>query len=408
MSFYRYIYICAIIGGWSAFAGWLLSEVLLPSSLPDGILRVILTAAMVGGGIGQGLMLITGSGSLIRLIGIGLLGGILGGAVGGLIGEGLYSYLKLPRFLGWVLMGLCIGSTDGIAELSLKKWRNGLIGGGLGGLIGGILFDPMVRLAASHTGMTGRAMAFVLLGLAIGCLIGLVQVVFREAWLTVLDGYRPGRQLILSKAEILLGRGEWTALPFLGSLGRTLENEHSRIYRDTQGCFYIEDLGTDAGVVLNQRRIEKTERLRDGDVIKLGGNIIRFNEKGESGPRDSAKQEQTTFQEVREDGPVRKPISGAPVAPPPPPPPVKTQGTGPRTEPERVQPTATRVVGTSNPPPPPPPPPPPASPMKKGEPATSPVAASPGEDAVNLCPGCKRKIPGVKGTRYCMVCDLTF
>ena len=65
--------------------------------------------------------------------------------------------------------------------------------------------------------MISRATAFVILGMCIGILIGLVKVVLKEAWLTVLDGYRPGRQLILSEAETVLGRAEYAALPVHGT-----------------------------------------------------------------------------------------------------------------------------------------------------------------------------------------------
>ena len=114
-------------------------------------------------------------------------------------------------------MGAGIGVVEGLYERSPAKLRNGLIGGGIGGLLGGILFDPIFRLmASSSSGMSSRATAFVILGMCIGILIGLVKVVFKDAWLTVLDGYRPGRELILSDAQTILGRAEYASLPFMG------------------------------------------------------------------------------------------------------------------------------------------------------------------------------------------------
>ena len=44
-----------------------------------------------------------------------------------------------------------------------------------------------------------------LLGLCIGLFLGLVQVLFKEAWLTVEAGFRPGRQLILNDEVIVMG-----------------------------------------------------------------------------------------------------------------------------------------------------------------------------------------------------------
>ena len=128
-------------------------------------------------------------------------------------------------------MGLGIGAVDGLYERSNSKIRNGLIGGGIGGLLGGLLFDPIQNLITSQSGMSSRATAFVILGICIGAMIGFTQVVLKEAWLTVLDGYRAGRQLILGQVVTYLGRGDHLPLPFLGPMNLELETEHVKITR---------------------------------------------------------------------------------------------------------------------------------------------------------------------------------
>ena len=62
----------------------------------------------------------------------GLLVGGLGGLLAGLLGEILYAGLGLPRFLGWMIMGLGIGAADGLYDRSWRKIRNGLFGGTAG------------------------------------------------------------------------------------------------------------------------------------------------------------------------------------------------------------------------------------------------------------------------------------
>jgi hypothetical protein len=171
-------------------------------------------------------------------------------------------------------MGTGIGVTEGLYERSRRKARNGLIGGTIGGLVGGLLFD-WIALARSE--MSGRATAFVILGLSVGALIGLAHVVLKEAWLTVLDGYRPGRQLILSKDTTVLGRAEHLALPFLGHADSELEPEHARITRQANGGYLIEDNRTRIGTLVNSQPIHGPVALRDGDLVKLGTNIVRFN-----------------------------------------------------------------------------------------------------------------------------------
>lgn len=421
MSFYRFIYYCTLLGGWCAFVGWLISEIMpFPEGKKNGTIHVLLVTGLVGAGIGAGVMSLSGTGKgrwYMRTL-PGLLGGFVGGALGGMIGDVLYSSAQLPRWIGWTFMGLCIGSIEGAFEQSTKKLRNGLIGGGLGGLLGGLLFDPMVRLAATGTGLTSRATAFVILGLAIGCLIGLVQVVLREAWLTVIDGYRPGRQVILSQPVTLLGRGEWVALPFMGSFGNALDMEHLRIIRQSDGSFIAEDNDTKNGSEVNRRKIDGPTPLQDGDTIKIGNNIVRFNEKAkkETEKRERRESEPVARQATRSGmAPVAAPPPPLPrtMAPPPPPVAVKFEVISPTVakSPTKVLEEPPLVLEMQRMPPPPPPPsakpqvnPPPAA-SKPDAKAPPPPPASTSEDA---CPGCKRKVPGRKGTRYCMVCDITF
>lgn len=453
MSFYRFIYYCAFLGGWCAFVGWLIPELLIPKSTKGTLLHDVLAAGLVGAGIGAGVMGLSGRGinqKIMRgLTGLG--GGLLAGAFGGLIGNLLVDKSPFVRWIGepatrcigWTIMGLCIGSVEGVYEQSKKKLRNGIIGGCLGGLLGGILFHLIIAAFNDPNGrnliFTSRAVGFVILGLAIGCLIGLVQVVLREAWLTVIDGYRPGRQVILSQPVTLLGRGEWVALPFMGSFGNALDMEHLRIIRNSDGSFSAEDNDTKNGSEVNRQRIDGRVRLEDGDTIKIGNNIIRFNEKAR---KDSGKRRRRD-EEREESEPVARQAtrSGiAPIAPPPPPPtqrgpvappplpsakpeikpPITTSApTVARSETKVPPPPVVRAEGKPPPPPPPPgpkpevkaPPPPSAKPPEQPKTAPPPKPTAPATSAGasdDLCPGCKRKVPGQKGMRYCMVCDVTF
>src|SRR5438128_313350 len=78
----------------------------------------------------------------------------------------------------------------------------GLIGGLIGGVPFGYLINPDLPLRSD------RALCLVILGLCIGLLVGLAQVVLKEAWLRVEAGFRAGRELLLSKDETTLGRAE--------------------------------------------------------------------------------------------------------------------------------------------------------------------------------------------------------
>ena len=312
MSLNRFIYYCAVMGGWAALAAWLLAELFffrgrVETALPAWQ-RDTLTAAMVGGGIGAALSVLSGIANprwtvRLRHAVPGLLGGLLGGAIGGFLGWILYSLPFVPRAIGWLIMGMGIGATEGLYERSPRKTRNGLIGGSIGGLLGGLLFDPIARSGAE---MSGRALALVIVGISIGLLIGLAHVVLKEAWLTVLDGYRPGRQVILSRDVTTLGRAEHLPLPFLGYADGELEAEHLHVVRHPDGRYLLEPSSSRAAAFLNSQPIDGPVALVDGDVIKLGTNIVRFNHR-----RRHLSPQSTAGPETQ----VKRPLA----APPPPP-----------------------------------------------------------------------------------------
>jgi hypothetical protein len=172
-------------------------------------------------------------------------------------------------------MGLTIGVADGLHNFSGLKIRNGLIGGGLGGFFGGLLFNPLTQLIGSP--MTSRACAFVLVGLFIGLFIGLVQQLFKEAWLTVVQGFRTGRQLILEQEVSTLGTSEKASLIFIAYGAKGVEPVHFLIRRSARGTFQAEDNRSRTGTWVNGEPLTQPRALRDGDLIQFGQNIVRFN-----------------------------------------------------------------------------------------------------------------------------------
>lgn len=289
MSLMRLVFYSAMIGGWAAFLGWFLCEIIFLHRTGDvGWLGILFTAGLVGGGIAGGLMLLgavangTLRGHLHRLW-PGLAGGFLAGALGGTIGNAFVVIMPAIAFLqmialsvGWCIMGLCIGLVEGIWDRSSKKLVNGLIGGSIGGFLGGLLFLPIVR--AIGTDMSGRAVSFVILGMSIGLFIGLAQVILKEAWLTVEDGFRPGRQHVLSLNTTILGTSEKAQLPFIAFGAKGVEPIHLRILRQDNGTFVLEDNTSRTGTFLNGQRINGPVVLQNEDLIQLGVNKVRFRE----------------------------------------------------------------------------------------------------------------------------------
>lgn len=285
----RMIYWSGLLGGWAAFIGWMTAEAgvgrWIDRSSWLAIAMVIAVSAAIGGGLSilSGLVTRQWHEQLRKTL-VGLAGGAAAGLVGSIIGDLLYQLLgpTWGRVFGWTMMGLAIGSWEGVYLRDRIKIRNGLIGGGLGGFIGGLLFNPMNALVGGA--MSSRAVGFVILGLCIGLLIGLVQVLLKDGWLTVVDGFRPGRQLILSQEVTTLGTSEKSNLIFIAFGAKGVEPIHAAIERTPQGGFVVCDRQSRGGTLVNGVPIDGPRALRDGDIIQIGVNKVRFNERVRSQP----------------------------------------------------------------------------------------------------------------------------
>ena len=222
---------------------------------------------------------------------VGAVGGLLGGFVGQLLLDWTSQvYFKIA---GWILAGFLVGVSLGafdflrgwVREENLRgagrKVLRGSLGGAVGGLLGG-LADWGLGQAWDHL-LPGRAdllspsaTGFVALGLCIGLMIALAQVVLREAWLYVEAGFRKGREVPLNKAEITIGRGEGCDIGLFGD--NAVERLHARILKKGNN-YYLVDAGTHSGTFLNGRPVARPELLHSGDAIKVGNCILRFGER---------------------------------------------------------------------------------------------------------------------------------
>lgn len=299
MSFRLFIYYCAACGGCGALLGWTLA--LLLSSTDDKSLAAGITGLLLGIGVALALSIIdTIGGGSARQVG-NLLGraavavaiGAAGGFLGGYLGDLLNAATDLDLFvvIGWILTGLLIGCAPAAFDFLFtlgggdaargprRKLFRGLIGGGIGGLLGALLFLFLRdNLFASKEGAfwSPSAAGFVALGVCIGLMMALAQVILREAWLRVEAGFRPGRELLLSRAETTVGRAESCDLGLFGD--PTVERLHARIVQQGDR-YYLVDAGSTAGTFVNGQRVQGSTPLRSGDEIRLGRNLLRFGER---------------------------------------------------------------------------------------------------------------------------------
>jgi hypothetical protein len=236
-------------------------------------------------------------GQVLLRVAVAVLVGCVGGLMGGTFGGFLYDKTNLSVFIvvGWTLTGLLIGASIGVFEVlsslvrqqdmsgSRRKLVNGILGGTVGGILGGVFYwllnsaweglfkgkDPLQLWSPS-------SMGFVILGVCIGLLIGLAQVIFKEAWIKVESGFRAGREKILSKEEVTIGRAESCDIGLFGD--SLVERLHARILKKGNN-YYLVDAGTPRGTFLNGRQLARPELLQSGDAIKVGNCVLRFGER---------------------------------------------------------------------------------------------------------------------------------
>jgi hypothetical protein len=297
MSFRLFIYYCALCGGWAAFLAWAATAALSVRTLEPAFLRVVLIGgllgALVAGAVGMvdAVLNARGFARFVRTALCAALGGA-GGLVGGLIGQGICDLTRnfTLLFIGWIIAGVFIGASVGVYDVlravttrqdvgnSLKKVLNGVYGGFLGGFVGGILFDLIYGNA--FLPRSDLAIGLVILGLCIGLLIGLAQVVLKEAWLKVESGFRAGRELMLSKEETTIGRAEGNDVGLFGDAA--VEKLHARILLKNNR-YLLADADTPGGTFLNGQPVTRPTPLRSGDAIRVGNSLLRFGERRKRG-----------------------------------------------------------------------------------------------------------------------------
>jgi hypothetical protein len=285
-----------------AYGGWVLGK-LLPIEQP--VFLAALKGLFLGVTVALGLAVVDGLWNLdwnqlhwvVPWVVVGGAGGAAGGLFGGGLGQLLYGRLLwAPLVLpGWVLTGLLIGVGLGAYDLfarlirdentwgAVRKMIHSGLGGTVGGLLGGVMYllldvtwGLLVRGKTHLLWWSPSAWGFVALGLCIGLLIGLAQVILKEAWVRVEAGFRRGRELILAKAVLTIGRAESCDIGLFGD--SSVEKLHARLLR-RGNAFFIEDAGTPGGTFVNEQRVTEQVPLRNGDAIRLGKCVLRFRER---------------------------------------------------------------------------------------------------------------------------------
>lgn len=261
-----------------------------------GMLLFPLVAGLVGLAIGAA------DGLICRLRRRALLGGLVGflvGFIGGFVSAFLAGLIYAPvarmamdwmdgglstvgfilqmagRTLAWGMAGMAMGLGQGIVLRSKRLFLYGFIGGLIGGLFGGLLFDPVDLLLLGGdkpSAHWSRLIGFTVIGMCVGAMIGVVELLARDAWLRMVEGPLAGKEFLLFKESMRLGSSRRCDIYLFND---PLVSDHHATLRAIGDDSELENCSKAHPALVNGRPVG-TVRLRHGDRITIGRTVFVF------------------------------------------------------------------------------------------------------------------------------------
>jgi len=137
-----------------------------------------------------------------------LLSSFVAGIVAGVIGQILYSLFyfvpsgdRIFKLLGWAILGLILGWAMFLIIPNFDR-KKGMIFGSTGAVVAGFLF---LILAMVIGDVISRLVGATIFGAALGLCVGLVEIIYRQSWLTVALSPSNLIQVSLGEQPVLIG-----------------------------------------------------------------------------------------------------------------------------------------------------------------------------------------------------------
>lgn len=179
------------------------------------------------------------------------------------------------RAIAWCVAGCAMGLGQGIALRSKRLLLYGLVGGLVGGLFGGLLFDPIDLLLLGRdrpSGMWSRLVSIATIGLFVGAMIGIVELLARNAWLRMTQGPLTGKEFLIFKDVMSVGASPRSEIYLFNDPGVAPNHALLRVVGDE--C-EIEARDPSQPVIVNTRPIRRV-RLRHGDNVVIGRTMFVY------------------------------------------------------------------------------------------------------------------------------------
>jgi pSer/pThr/pTyr-binding forkhead associated (FHA) protein len=235
----------------------------------------------------------------LREMGFGALFAVIGVSVGRGLSAPFAVLINSPlevigRTGALALIGMGMGAGIGYCTFVVRRGFQGAIGGLIGGGVAGFVFDLVARAlqgltlpmqgavngAVGETGAPSRAITAALMCGAIALMIGIVEALSKSAWLRLELGRNEGKEWVLDKPVMALGRHERADIPLFGDAN--VAPNHAIIQKQG-GQYVVVDQGSPIGIGVNGARVSQ-HVLQSNDVIQLGSVNLRFITKNVKAP----------------------------------------------------------------------------------------------------------------------------
>ena len=197
----------------------------------------------------------------------------------------------IPRTISIAIIGGGLGFGIGISTFVWRRGLQGLIGGVIGGAVAGALFDTVATGTAGlmltakgvnqgEIGAVARALTAIIMCGAIALMIGIIEALMRSAWLRLELGRNEGKEWVLDKPAMLIGRFERADIPLFGD--QSVSPQHAVIQKQG-GTYTVVDQGSPIGIGVNGQRVQQSV-LNNGDVLQIGSFRLIFQMRNSKAP----------------------------------------------------------------------------------------------------------------------------
>jgi len=137
------------------------------------------------------------------------------------------------------------------------------------------LADALGEAFADAGAEVSRGVGFTIIGAGVGLMIGVVELLARDAWLRMIQGPLAGKEFLVFKDLVHVGASPRSDIYLFND--PEVADSHA-VIRAAADQYEIEAVDPLRPVLVNGRPVGRA-RLRHGDQITLGRTVFAFNRK---------------------------------------------------------------------------------------------------------------------------------